>query len=270
MSLLDAIVQKKRVECASLGEPEGAPYVRRRPIDVAALLHRGRTSESTDPLRLLTEVKFRSPSAGALDRTLDAGARAVAYARGGASLVSVLCDSSWFDGSFMHVREAAAALDSAGFDGVPVLAKEFVVDEVQIRHAAHAGASAVLLIVRIVDATTLSSLVAAARATGIEPLVEVSDERELGTALDAGARVIGVNARDLDTLVMDRSRAARVVSLVPTNAVALSLSGLRTEEDVRALSSTRADGALVGEILMREANPEPVVRRWATAASGTS
>ncbi len=217
------------------------------------------------PLRLLTEIKRRSPSAGALSTVLSPAARALAYARGGASMISVLCDGPFFDGSFDHLAEARQALEDAGL-AVPLLAKEFVIDGAQIAVAAASGADAVLLIARIVTPAALRQLVAYARASSIEPLVEVANEEELAAALATDARLVGVNARDLDTLAMDAERAARVLAGIPRDRVALYLSGVKDDADVRRIAATRADGALVGEALMREDDPTPLLSRLAAAA----
>jgi indole-3-glycerol phosphate synthase len=262
MTLLARIVESKQSEIAH-GDHGARPLPQsRRPVDVVATLRRGPKT----PLRLLAEIKFKSPSAGELNQVLRPGVRAVAYARAGANVVSVLCDGPFFGGSFDHVAEARAALDAAGF-GVPVLAKEFVLAEVQLDWARAHGADAVLLIARIVDAKSLRALVAGARARGLEPLVEVVDEAELATALEGGATLLGVNARDLDTLAVDAARTARVLAAIPPDCVAIHLSGLRTPADIRLLARSRADGALVGEALMRLADPEPFIRELVLAGS---
>jgi indole-3-glycerol phosphate synthase len=210
-------------------------------------------------------VKLRSPSGGAFSRVLTPDARAVAYADTGAAVVSVLCDGAFFDGSWDHLAAARARLDAAGL-AVPLLAKEFVLDERQIAEARDRGADAVLLIARIVDAARLKELAQAARDEGLEPLVEVVDEAELAAALAVGATVVGVNARDLDSLAMDAARAARVLDAIPAGMVAVHLSGLRTPADLQRVARGRADAALVGEALMREDDPREVLRAMVAAA----
>src|SRR5262249_30092698 len=153
-----------------------------------------------------------------------------------------------------HLRQARSALDEAGF-AIPLLAKEFVLDAVQIDHARHHGADAVLLIARIVSRDDLVWLAQYAWSVGVEPLIEIVDESELDTALAAGARLIGVNARDLDTLAMDGDRAARVLSRIPADVVSIHLSGIRDAEDVRRVAQSSAHGALVGESLMKQDVP---------------
>ncbi len=217
-------------------------------------------------LRLIMEVKLRSPSGGVLSRVLAPEARALVYAQGGAAVVSVLCDGPFFDGSWDHLAAARERLDAGGL-AVPLLAKEFVLDERQLAEARDRGADAVLLIARIVDGARLKELTRAARDEGMEPLVEVVDEPELAAALAAGARIIGVNARDLDSLAMDSSRATRVLDAVPVELVAVHLSGLKAPADVERVAQGRADAALVGEALMRQDDPRPALEAMVKAAA---
>ena len=178
-------------------------------------------------------------------------------------MVSVLTDRTWFDGSFDHLSEARASVS------VPVLCKDFVIDPAQIDRAWAAGGDAVLLIVRCLrQVALLPRLVEGARSRGIEPFVEVVDERELDVALAAGARVIGVNARDLDTLVVDAERAKRVLASIPAGTVAVHLSGIRSGADAAAIASTRADAALIGEALMRRDDPGPLLDELVRGAAG--
>jgi indole-3-glycerol phosphate synthase len=264
MGLLGDILAGKRAEVDALRR---VPRTRseRSPDDVVGALRRNGASGGA--LRLLAEVKLRSPSAGPLSRTLSAAARALAYAQEGAAMVSILCDSSFFDGSWEHLSQARARLDAAGHT-IPLLAKEFVIDERQVQEARDRGAGAVLLIARIVDRPTLGRLANAAREEGLEPFIEVADENELATALEVGARVVGVNARDLDTLAMDSVRAAHVLDTIPREVVAVHFSGLREASDVERVANTRADAALVGEALMRDDDPRPRLRAMVEAARG--
>ncbi len=257
--LLARILETKRAEVARL---RSAPSARaeRATCDVAAAL------KKPGALALVAEVKFRSPSAGALSRALGPGERAAAYAEAGAAMVSVLCDAAFFDGSYDDLAAARAALDARGLGAVPLLAKEFVIDPVQIERARAAGADAALLIVRILEGGALGEVFAACRASGLEPFVEVTDEAELERALAAGARVVGVNTRDLDTLAMDAERAARVVARIAPDRIAVHLSGLRDADDVAAAAKTRADAALIGEALMRADDPRDILKRMLARA----
>lgn len=264
MSRLASIVESKRREIEqlrSVARSDERPG--HEPINVARALVRAPGA----PLRLLAEFKRRSPSAGRLSESLDVDGRVIAYARAGATMVSVLCDGPFFGGSWDDLARARTTLDARGLR-VPLLAKEFVLDEVQIDQARAAGADAVLLIARIVSAERLRELFDATRSRGLEPLVEVMNEEELAAASACGARIVGVNARDLDTLAMDGARAARILAAIPSGVVKVHLSGIKTEDDVRALARGPADAALLGEVLMRDDDPEPRLRALVAAASG--
>jgi indole-3-glycerol phosphate synthase len=231
--------------------PAGPP---RRPLALAR--------KPGEPLRLITEIKRRSPSAGALSVAQSVSERAAAYERAGASMVSVLCDQRYFDGAFEHLAEARAVC------ALPLLCKEFVIDEVQLDAARSFGADAVLLIVRCLSSERVTALVHAARERELEPFVEVATDEEVDIALDAGATLIGVNARDLDTLQMDAARAARILEALPPSVVSVHLSGLGSPEAVMSVAKGSAHAALIGEILMREDDPESLLRKLVTAARG--
>jgi indole-3-glycerol phosphate synthase len=253
MGVLDEILDTKRRELLALGEPVLPSAPASRPLAL------GR--KAGEPLRIIAEIKRRSPSAGALSTTLSVGERAAAYARAGASMLSVLCDSAFFDGSYEHLQRARDACD------LPLLCKEFVLDERQLDLARAHGADAVLLIVRCLPEARVEKLVTAARERGLEPLVEVTTEAEARIAVQAGARLIGVNARDLDTLQMDPARATAVLAGLPSSVVRVHLSGLGTPEAVAAVAQGHADAALLGEALMRLDDPEPLLRRIVEAAA---
>jgi indole-3-glycerol phosphate synthase len=260
MGLLDEILAHKAKEVLALrsqpvpARPDNWP---RR--DVRAALARPEGA----PLRLVAEIKFRSPSAGELSRTLSAGDRARAYEAGGVAMVSVLTDARWFDGSFADLRAVREQV------AVPVLCKDFVIDPIQIDHAWAAGADAVLLIVRCIPEGNdlLHRLVGSARGRGVEPFLEVVSNRELERALGAGARVIGVNTRDLDTLEMDAASAARVLAAIPRDKVAVHLSGVRSRGDASEIARSRADAALIGEALMRREDPSALLAELVAGAS---
>ncbi|HEX3777753.1 MAG TPA: indole-3-glycerol phosphate synthase TrpC [Polyangiaceae bacterium] len=218
--------------------------------------------KANQKIKLISEIKFRSPSAGPLSTELSVAERARAYERGGADMISVLCDERFFDGAFSHLSEARAATS------LPLLCKEFVIDEVQLDAAAAYGADAILIIVRCVPPARLARLVREARARGLAPFVEIAADEEAKLALDAGATLIGVNARDLDTLEMDAARTARVLASLPSDVTRVHLSGIRTAADVRNVAMSPADAALIGETLMRQAEPEALLRSFVTAASG--
>jgi indole-3-glycerol phosphate synthase len=250
--VLAEILATKAAEVVELRQRRFAAPPARRALPLAR--------KAGEPLRLITEIKRRSPSAGVLSTKLGVAERARVYERGGASMLSVLCDSRYFDGGFEHLAEARAACS------LPLLCKEFVLDEVQLDAARSFGADAVLLIVRCLEKPRVRALVAAARARELEPFVEVATEEEARLALDAGATLVGVNARDLDKLAIDTARAARILETLPPGVVGVHLSGLKSPEAVAAVARSRADAALIGELLMREDDPAPLLEKVAAAA----
>jgi indole-3-glycerol phosphate synthase len=261
---LDEILAQKRIEIEALHESWDSDFtLRRAPLDASESLARPPGA----PLRLVCEVKMKSPSAGELSTKLSPDARALAYAKGGASMVSVLVDEKFFGGCWADLERVRMELDGLRRE-VPVLAKEFVLDEVQLSVARAKGADSVLLIARIVTADRLIALVRAAARSGLAPLVEIASEAELEVALTTEAKMIGVNARDLDTLAIDPARAARLIAAVPRDRIAVHLSGVRNEADVKSIARGRADAVLLGEVLMREEAPESLVARFADAAVG--
>lgn len=268
--MLDRILIPKRAEIARMlaGPPLWA--ARRPKAGLIDALLRTRT-EPRAPLRLITEIKLRSPSAGDLSRALTPPERALVYARGGATMISVLTDERFFGGTFDHLEACREALDRELGDARPyLLCKEFVLHPIQIERALGAGADAVLLIVRCLEHGELPGLVRECEARGLVPLVEVTTESELDQAMAAGARVIGVNARDLNTLKMDAARAAAVLARIPEGTVAAHLSGLRGPEDVKQVASGRPDAALIGEALMRQDDPSELLAAMREAAGITA
>ena len=260
--VLDEIVAAKEREVHALKHRTCYTRIAGGPRrSVASALRRA----AGQPLRLIAENKKKSPSAGPLSTALSTAQRVVRYAESGAAMVSVLCDEPFFGGSWDDVVEARRALDAAG-RATPILAKEFVIDERQLREASACGADAVLLIARILDEERLHALSAQAASLGLEALVEVVTEEEVAWAVSAKATMLGVNARDLDTLLIDPERASRVLAAIPDGCIALHLSGLKGPEDVRRLAATRADGALIGEVLMRQDDPGPLLASLVQAA----
>ncbi len=250
--VLDRILAQKRDDVARLKQRRLPAPPPRRELDLQR--------KPGEALRLITEIKRRSPSAGALSTHLSVAERALAYERGGASMISVLCDEAFFDGGFEHLLEARSA------SRLPLLCKDFVIDEVQLDAARSYGADAVLLIVRCLDEKTLPALVAAAQSRELEPFVEIVDAAEASRALDAGATLIGVNARDLDTLEMDAERARTTLAALPDRVTRVHLSGLAKPEDVTAVAKGPAHAALLGEALMRLDDPSALLTSLVAAA----
>ncbi len=250
--VLGRILERKRQEVANLrASPPPAPGPAPRTL---GLRREGRG------LGLICEIKRRSPSAGDLDQTLSVVERAQSYAQSGADMLSVLTDEHFFGGSFVHIEQLRAANNP-----LPILCKEFIIDEIQLDHARHVGADAVLLIVRCLGERT-AELLAGAKARGLAALVEIVDHAECRIALDAGAELVGVNSRDLDSLEIDVDRAASVLASLPPHIIAAQLSGLRTPDDVRRVAQGRADAALIGETLMRQRDPSALLSSLRAAA----
>jgi anthranilate phosphoribosyltransferase len=196
------------------------------------------------PTRIIAEVKRRSPSAGAIAEIPDAGLHAKTYVDAGAAAISVLTNGADFGGSLADLTSVRRAVD------VPVLRKEFIVDPRQLDEAAHAGADAVLLIVAVLGGG-LERMVRAARARGLDALVEVHDEAELTVALSAGADLIGINNRDLRTFVVDLSVSERLAARIPEQVRVIAESGIRSQDDLERLRRAGLSNFLVGEFLVR-------------------
>ena len=208
-------------------------------------------------VRVLAEVKRRSPSAGVIRDDLEPGERAAVYAEHGAAAISVLTDGPHFGGSVADLRGAAAAV------AVPVLRKDFILDELQIVEARAAGAAAVLLIVRALAPERLRALLASGRSVGLEALVEVHTPAELQRALEADAEIVGVNSRDLDTFRIDVVSAWELLHTVPYQIVAVAESGMHGAGDVERAAAAGADAVLIGTALSAAADPGGLLRQLA-------
>jgi indole-3-glycerol phosphate synthase len=204
-------------------------------------------------VKVIAEVKRSSPSKGALAAIADPAALAHDYERGGASIISVLTERRRFGGSLEDLAAVRAAVD------VPLLRKDFIVSGYQVWEARAFGADVVLLIVAALDQEALVSLVERVHSLGMMALVEVHDADEVPRAVDAGARVIGVNTRDLRTLEVDRSQFARVAPTIPSGIVKIAESGVRGPHDVLEFARAGADAVLVGESLVTGKNPRSAV-----------
>ncbi len=210
-----------------------------------------------EQVALIAEVKRRSPSAGVIRGDLDPAAHAAAYAQAGAAAISVLTDGPFFGGSIRDLEDVAARVD------VPVLRKDFILDEAQIVEARGAGAAAILLIVRALTPVRLAELLGVAREVGLDALVEVHTAPELDVALAAGAAVVGVNSRDLDTFRVDVDGAWRLIARVPRDRIAVAESGMVAVADVERAARAGADAVLVGTALSAAADPAAGARALA-------
>lgn len=225
------------------------------PLDFAAALRR-------DTVALIAEVKHASPSKGVLIEDFDPVRLATTYAENGAAAISVLTDEPFFQGHLDHLRAVRSAV------GVPVLRKDFVIDPYQVYEGRAAGADAVLLIAAALEDDKMADLHALIAELGMAALVEVHNEAELERALTIGARLIGVNNRDLRTFNEDLSTTGRIARLISDGVTLVAESAIRSAADVRRMGDLGADAVLVGEALVRSARAAEAVREFSSQSRG--
>ena len=252
-TVLDAIIEgvredlRTRMDRTSLGTLQDAADRAPTPRDAFAALSR-------HELSVIAEVKRASPSRGALSDIADPAALAAAYETGGAAAISVLTEQRRFGGSLEDLDAVRAAVD------VPVLRKDFMVSDYQVWEARAHGADIVLLIVAALSDEELARLLGLTGSLGMTALVEVHDEPETQRAVDAGASVVGINARNLKTLEVHPDTFARLAPLIPQGCLKVAESGVRGAEDARAYAHAGADAVLVGEALVIGSDPAARVR----------
>ncbi len=259
--ILDEILAHKRTELEAAFQREAPEALARRAEADTAVLRDFVAAISQGPTpRVIAEVKRRSPSKGLIRADFDPVACAEAYAEGGAAAISVLTDESFFGG---HLDFLAAVRERVA---LPLLRKDFVIDAYQVDEARVAGADAVLLIVAALDRDALAALHTRALALGLAPLVEVHDEGELEVALGVGAKVVGINNRDLKSFETDLAVTERLAPRVGEGVVVVAESGIFTHADMVRLAESGANAFLVGESLMREADVVSALRRLRRAS----
>jgi indole-3-glycerol phosphate synthase len=251
MSFLDELVAGARARVEA-GKASITDDVLEQRLAAAEAARAFAAALASPGMSLIAEIKRASPLKGPLDLDLDAGRLARTYAEAGAAAISVLTEPDGFKGS---LEDLGAALGA----GVPVLRKDFLVDPWQVMESRAAGADAVLVIARVAGAE-MTSLVAAARALGMDALVEVHHESELDDALASGAQLIGVNHRDLTTFEVDPERTAKLAPRIPDECVTVALSGVSTRREVQDLEAAGADAVLVGESIVRSSDPATKIR----------
>jgi indole-3-glycerol phosphate synthase len=235
-----------------------------RPLDVARLRDEAAARDPARPFdealrdahrpAMIAEVKRASPSAGVIDSETDPIAAATAYEAGGAAAISVITEPRHFGGALRDLAQVRSIV------GLPVLRKDFLIDADQVLEARAFGADSVLLIASCLEEGRLENLIGVARSLGMEPLVETHSDDDLDRASSTDARVIGVNARDLETLAVDGARALERLRRVPADRVAVLESGIRSRADVVAAVDAGATAILVGETLMRAGDPAAAIR----------
>jgi indole-3-glycerol phosphate synthase len=263
--LLRTIVAATRriVETRRTREPLGA--LERRAMAASPAAWRFETAVgATDRVNVIAECKRRSPSKGVLTADYDPARIGMLYEQGGAAAISVLTEPTFFDGSLEHLAAVRARV------GLPLLRKDFIVDEYQLFEARAAGADAILLIVAALEQPALVALQQRASALGLATLVEVHDEAELARAVDSGARVIGVNNRSLRTLAVDVEASDRLAARLPRDVIGVSESGLKSREELDRLSAAGYRAFLIGERFMTDPDPAGAIRNLCSSRSVAS
>lgn len=199
-------------------------------------------------LTLIAEVKKASPSKGVINAQINPVETAFKYQTGGAGAISVLTEEEFFMGNNTYLSDIAKKVN------IPILRKDFIIDPYQIYHSRYLGASIILLIVAILDKDKLKEYLSIADSLGLDAIVEVHTEEELLVAIEIGARIIGINNRDLNTFEVDLKTTKKLMERMPDDKLVISESGIKTAEDVRYLKSLGIKGILIGETLVRSAD----------------
>jgi indole-3-glycerol phosphate synthase len=254
MTVLDQIVERTRERLR--GEPLEVEDTRRAAMERSASRKpfAFREALAREGVNVIAEIKSASPSAGSIVPDPDVESIARDYARGGAAAISVVTEPEFFRGSRDWLASARAA------SGLPVVMKDFVVEPSQIMRGIAAGADAILLLASLLDARQLSNFIGLLDAYGCDALVEVHDEAELERAVQAGARLIGVNNRDLKSFHVDLATSERLGAQMPQDAIRVAESGIRTREDVERLRAAGFHAFLVGESLLRQSDRAAAVQ----------
>ncbi|HEX6310938.1 MAG TPA: indole-3-glycerol phosphate synthase TrpC [Acidimicrobiia bacterium] len=261
--VLAEILAAKRDEVTLLHQPQARDAIRRAALDAPATRDFAAALRRSDGrVAVIAEIKRRSPSKGELAPDLDPAVMAKAYEAGGAAALSVLTDRPFFGGSVDDLRSARDAT------GIPVLRKDFTIDETQVLEARAIGADALLLIAAAVpDDALLAELHGFAGDLGLGALVEVHDEAELDRAVGIGAGVVGVNCRDLATFGEDLGVAERLAQRLPRDVIAVAESAIRSPGDARRMADAGFDAVLVGEALVRSPDPTILVQELAAVSA---
>lgn len=263
MNLLEEIVRNKRDEVAALKHMKPFRELRETVSDAPPVRDFEGAIRGTRP-SVIAEIKRASPSKGVLSEEFDPSAIAAEYERGGAAALSVLTDRRFFHGDPSHLSRAREACS------LPVLRKDFILDEYQVIESRILSADAILLIARLLDPGLLRDLIAAAYAAGMVAVVEVHDESEIEIALKAGGRIIGVNNRDLSTFSFSLDTSLRLRPNIPRGITAVSESGVRSQEDVCRLAEKGFDAILIGEELMKADDRALTLQNLRKALEGCS
>jgi indole-3-glycerol phosphate synthase len=256
---LEKIITQKQIEVAELYQ-----LIAQDPAHVIAKIVRGeiqaeknnlfKNALSSLTLAVIAEIKRKSPSKGMIAPIVDPVELAQRYISGGANALSILTDKLFFGGDIQELNQVKDRINSS----VPILRKDFIIDEVQIAEAVAAGASAILCIVAVLGSKT-KKLLAYAHSLGLDVLVEIHDEQELDIALESGADIIGINNRNLTTFVIDTERSLQLVDKIPHSIIKVAESGITTPEMARVYHQAGFNAVLIGEALVRSSSPEQFI-----------
>ncbi|MFC1840953.1 indole-3-glycerol phosphate synthase TrpC [Thermodesulfobacteriota bacterium] len=242
---LKEIIEQKQKEVDVL-KKEGVPD-----LECEALPLRDFKGAISAPgrINLISEIKFASPSAGKIREQSSPADIGIIYEKAGASAISLLTDEVFFQGNIKNLPAVKKVVS------IPILRKDFIIDEIQVKEAVIYGADAVLLIARILSSGQLKDLIELCGELGLSALTEVHDKNDLDMALECGADIIGINNRDLDTFHVDTNTTKELAGFVPDACVLVSESGIISQEDIRVLKGTAVNAVLVGSALMSSGNP---------------
>jgi indole-3-glycerol phosphate synthase len=247
-NILKEIAAHKIVEVAQLQESLSLEAIQEQ-LDYADLIDFKAALENHSAVNIIAEIKKASPSRGVLTDEFDPETIAARYKSGGAAALSVLVDKKYFQGSYRYLEIAKES------SRLPVLCKEFIVDQYQIYYARLMKADAVLLIVRLLPANNLKEFIRLSKKLGMAALVEVHDRSELKTAVDCGAEIIGVNNRNLEDFTVSLKTSEQLAELIPKDAIKVSESGIFESDHVRRLKQAGFNNFLIGEALITSADP---------------
>ncbi|SCZ76570.1 indole-3-glycerol phosphate synthase TrpC [Acidaminobacter hydrogenoformans] len=259
--ILDEIVKKRRVQLAREISEVSRADMKRLALEAVAAVSSGAAvpgrfakAIAADGLSIIAEVKKASPSKGLIQPDFRPAETAAAYERSGASAISVLTEEAYFQGGSDYLKQVRQAV------ALPILRKDFIFDDYQIYEAKVIGADAVLLIVAILTDAEIRAFMALAASLGLDALVEVHDEAEMVRAIACGAKLIGINNRDLKTFNVELSTTQRLLPMVPAGTLSISESGIRDARDMETVRTWGADAVLIGETLMRSTDVESTLK----------
>jgi indole-3-glycerol phosphate synthase len=258
-SQLIEIIDEKKKEVALL-KKRGLPS--ENPVDGLTIRDFKKALSSTGKVDLITEIKFASPSAGVIREKSDPISIGRMYESSGASAISLLTDEKFFGGSLENLIPLKHAVS------IPILRKDFIIDDIQVKESLLFGADAILLIVRILTKQLLKDLLQMAVESGLAVLTEIHGPHELETALDCGAEIIGINNRDLDTFNVDILSTLDIAPNIPDGHIVVSESGIATEDDIAKIKVCGVDAVLVGTSIMGSETPEETLKRLIAAGKG--